>query len=323
MSDASKVLEDKKMQKIRYNFLFVIGLVLIFGTAANVFSQSNKVPKNMGVLSVKTSPASYPVRINGEVVGMSGVGEGRDFVLRPGTYKVEVEGANGQTWTKEDVVITKSARNCICLKIIDNITKRACPYNIVVDGPDRVLENDIITFSSRNLVTEGAIPVNYKWTVSGGTITSGLGTSSITVDTRGMGGKVVKAYLDVTDDVYGSTCMQKNEVETGVDIQELPKPYQCDIFEAKNRDDIKARYDNCVIRVQETPNSQLYVILYQGTEKGSPKVDVLSKMTLDYFVKSRGVDPRNIVITKWGSRPRTTVEVWVVPPGAQPPVPGQ
>ena len=140
--------------------------------------------------------------------------------------------------------------------------------------------------------------------MSGGTITSGLGTPSITVDTSGMGGRPVKAFLDVTDDVYGSTCMQKNEVETNVDSQELPKPYQCDIFESKSRDDDKARFDNCVLRLQETPNSQIYVILYQGTTKGSLNVDRLSKQTLDYFVKTRGVDPRQIVITKGEARPK-------------------
>lgn len=311
------------MQKFRYNFLFVIGLVLIFGTASTVFCQKDKRMKTMGMLTVKTSPEAYPVRVDGEVVGMSGVGEGALFYVTPGKHLVEVEGANNQKFSRE-YEFRKSEKNCVCLKVIKTEFKRACPYNIVVDGPERVLAGDIITFSSRNLYEgEGAIPVNYKWTVTGGTITSGLGTSSITVDTRGMGGKTIRAYLDVTDDVYGATCMQKNEIETSVDEEIIPKAYQCDIFEAKNRDDIKARYDNCVIRLQETPNSQIYVILYQGTDKGSPKADLLSKMTLDYFIKSRGVPPGQIVLTKWGTRPRTTVEVWIVPPGAQPPVPGQ
>lgn len=311
------------MQKIKYNFLFVIGLVLVFGTAANVFSQNNnnrKQQRNMGILSVKTSPESYPVRVDGQVVGMSGTGTGAEFFLQPGKHLVEVEGANNQTFRKE-MDFTRGTKNCICLKVVDEVIKRACPYNIVVDGPENVIDGDIITFSSRNLVTEGVIPVNYKWTVTGGTITSGLGTSSITVDTRGMGGQVVKAFLDVTDDVFGATCMQKNEVETRVDAQEIPKPLQCDMFESKAFDDDKARFDNCVLRLQENPNSQIYVILYQGTNKGSISVERLQKRTLDYFVKTRGIDPRNIVITKWGTRPRTTVEVWIVPPGAQPPVP--
>ena len=51
------------------------------------------------------------------------------------------------------------------------------------------------------------------------------------------------------------------------------------------------------------------------------KVDVISKRTLDYLVKTRGIDPRRIQIVKWGTRPRTTYEIYVVPPGAQPPVP--
>lgn len=309
------------MQKIRYNFLFIVGLMMILGLATTAFSQ--KRPKNTGILSVKTSPQSYQVRVDGQVIGMSGVGSAAEFYLAPGYHRIEVEGPNGQTFSKE-MDIRKDTRNCICLKVNEIVDKRPCPYNIVVDGPDKVQEGDLITFSSRNLVTEGTIPVNYKWSVSGGTITSGLGTSSITVDTKGMGGQMVRAVLDVTDDVYGSTCFQKNEVPTNVEKliePEPPKPFQCDIFESRSFDDDKARFDNCVIQLQSSPDSQIYIILYQGTEKRSISADTLSKRTLDYLVKTRGVDPRRIVITKWGNRPRTTYEIWIVPPGAQPPVP--
>lgn len=305
------------MQKIRYSFLFVIGLVLIFGTASAAYSQKRQ--KNVGYLSVKSSPDSYPVKINGEVIGMSGVGRGAEFPLTAGDYLVEVEGPDGQVF-KKPLYIGKNERHCICLTVRKEITTRPCPYNIVVDGPDRVLEGDIITFSSRNLVTD-TIPVNYKWSVSGGTIIGGLGTSSITVDTKGMGGQTIRAFLDVTDDVYGSTCFQKNEVPTYVDrIPEPPKPIQCDIFESKSADDDKARFDNCVLQYNATPNSQIYIILYQGTDKRSISVDRLAKRTLDYFVKNRGIPPSQIVLTRGGNRARTTVQVWIIPPGAQPPM---
>jgi hypothetical protein len=298
--------------------------MLIFGTASAVFAQKNKKnQKTLGTLSVKSSPESYPVRVNGQVLGMSGVGTGAEFPLEEGTYNVEVEGAGGQIFRKS-VTIRRAERNCICLTVVQNVVKRACPYNIVVDADKKVIEGDTVTFSSRNLVEGAAVPVNYKWSVSGGTITSGLGTSMITVDTRGMGGQTVSAFLDVTDDIPGSTCQQRNEVP--VLVEKLPEPvhaYQCDVFESKSHDDNKARFDNCVLRLQDAPNSQIYVILYQGTDKRSVSVDKLSKQTLDYFVKTRGVDPRQIVITKWGNRPRTTIEVWIVPPGAQPPVPQQ
>jgi hypothetical protein len=318
MRVSAKVLEDKKMQKFRYNFLFAIGLVLILGTALTVSSQ-NRNQKNMGILSVKTSPESYPVRVDGEILGMSGVGSGAEFYVAPGMHKVEVEGANGQTFSRE-IEFFKKKKNCICLKVIEEITTRECPYNIVVEGPDKVMEGDIITFSSRDL-RGGAQPVNYKWSVSEGTILSGLGTNSITVDTTGMRGKTIRAYLDVTDDIAGSTCFQKNEVPTFIEPPPPPiEAYQCDVFESKSQDDNKARFDNCVLRVNSTPNSQIYVILYQGTDKRSLSVERLKRQTLDYFVKTRGIDPRQIVVTEGGNRPRTTVEIWIVPPGAQPPM---
>jgi hypothetical protein len=317
-----KSLEDKKMQKIRYNFLFIVGLMMAFSLAtAATTAYSQKRPKNTGILSVKTSPQSYEVLVDGQVIGMSGVGSPAEFYLTPGFHRVEVLGPNGQNFSKE-MEIRRDTRNCICLRVNEIVEKRACPYNIMVDGPDRVQEGDLVTFSSRNLVTEGTIPVNYRWSVSGGTITSGLGTSSITVDTRGMGGQTIRAFLDVTDDVYGSTCFQKNEVTTVIDrTPEPPKPFQCDIFESRAFDDDKARFDNCVIQLQNSPDSQIYIILYQGTDRRSLRADALSKRTLDYLVRTRGVDPRRIVITKWGNRPRTTYEIWIVPPGAQPPVP--
>jgi hypothetical protein len=64
--------------------------------------------------------------------------------------------------------------------------------------------------------------------------------------------------------------------------------------------------------------------MYQGTNRESVTrgdVDKLSKRALDYLVKVRGVDPRRIQITKWGTRDNTTYELWIVPPGAAPPVP--
>jgi hypothetical protein len=274
----------------------------------------------LGYLFVKSTPDAYPVRINGEVVGMSGTaGRGNEFPLRPDDYLVEVEGPDGQVFKKE-ITVRKRESNCICLTVRKEITSRPCPYNIVVDGPDRVLEGDVITFSSRNLVKD-TIPVNYRWSVSGGSILDGQGTSSITVSTVGMGGQTIRAFLDVTDDVYGSTCFQKNEVPTYVERKPEIKSIQCDVFESKSRDDDKARFDNCVLQFNAIPNSQLYVILYQGTDKGSISVERLAKSTLDYFVKNKGIPPSAITLTRGGNRARTTVQVWIIPPGAPTPVP--
>ncbi|MGI8467982.1 MAG: hypothetical protein ACR2N3_05970 [Pyrinomonadaceae bacterium] len=315
------------MLKTRCKFLLTIGLI-IAGLTANAFAASkddkNKIPKNTGILSVKTTPNPQVVRVDGVQVGMSGVGTANEFYLTPGMHRVEVEGPNGKIWTK-DIEIRKGVRNCVCLKTIEERTERPCPYNVRVDGPERVVEGDLITFVATNLIP-AAVPLTYRWKVSPNSaqITSGLGTPSITVDTKGIGNQPITAELDVTDDVYGATCQQRNSVTTGVEVVKPPQPFRFDMFESKSFDDDKARLDNYVIQVQSVPDSQAYIIMYQGTDKESVKrgdVDKLSKRALDYLVRAKGLDPSRIVITKWGTKAHTTYELWIIPPGAQPPVP--
>ena len=315
------------MLKTRYSFLLIIGL-MVLGLTANAFAfdkkDEKKIPKNMGVLSVKTTPNQQIVRVDGVQVGMSGTGVANEFYLTPGMHRVEVEGPNGKIWTK-DIEIRKGARNCVCLKTIEERTERPCPYNVRVDGPERVAEGDLITFAATN-ITPATVPLTYRWRVSpeSARITSGLGTPSITVDTKGIGDQTITAELDVTDDVYGATCMQKNSVATGVEKVKIPEPVRFDMFDSKSFDDDKARFDNYVIQVQSIPDSQAYIIMYQGTDAASVKrgdVDKLSKRALDYLVRAKGLDPSRIQITKWGTREKTAYELWIIPPGAQPPVP--
>lgn len=315
------------MQKIRYSFLFVIGLVLTLGLStafAHGGDDKNKRPKNTGTLTVKTSPVAYPVKINGEQRGMSGVNEPAEFYLAPGVYLVEVEGPKGQKFSRE-IEIRKDAKHCICLKIVEQTISRPCPYDFRLDGPDKVLEGDLVTFAAINAVTGAPVPVKFAWRVSPDTVrvTSGLGTPAITVDSKGMGGQTIRAELDVNDGVYDEKCRQVISVPTEVERPPVPQPFRCDEFEAKSADEDKARFDNCVIQVQNSPDAQLYIIIYPGTDKASTTrntYDRLSKRTLDYMVKTRRVDPRRISIVRGGSRVKTTYEIWVVPPGAQPPV---
>jgi hypothetical protein len=219
----------------------------------------------------------------------------------------------------------RDVRNCICLRAVEERTERPCPYDVRVDGPERVVAGDLITFVAVNAVS-ASVPLTYRWRVTPETlpITSGLGTSSITIDTKGLGTQTITAELDVTDDVYGATCQQKNSVNTAVEVVTPPQATRFDAFESKSYDDDKAHFDNYVIQLQSIPDSQAYIVMYQGTNRESVTrgdVDKLSKRALDYLVKVRGVDPRRIQITKWGTRDNTTYELWIVPPGAAPPVP--
>ncbi len=316
------------MRVIRYNFLFVLGMVLTLGIStvlANSGDDKTKPPKNMGTLSIKTSETALPVKVDGEYVGMSGVGVGAEYYLTPGFHTVQVTAPDGKTWT-EEIEIVRNAKSCVCLKLITETIKTPCPYRFHLEGPKRVTEGDQIIFSAINSGTS-PVPLHYSWRVSPDSVQvlRGLGTPTITIDSTGMGGKTIDAELDVNDDVYDNKCRQLISVPTEViPIPPItpPQPFRCDEFEAKSADDDKARFDNCVIQAQNTPDAQIYVIIYPGTDRISTTrntYDRLSKRALDYMVKNRGFDPRRISIVRGGPRLKTTYEIWIVPPGAQPP----
>lgn len=297
--------------------MLTLGITAAFGFG----DDKNKRPKNTGILTVKTDPVAYPVKVDGNYIGMSGAGTATEFYLAPGVHKLEIEFPNGKIYTKE-VEIFRDRKNCVCLRYIEETVKRPCPYDVSVSAPERVLEGDLITFAAFNNVTGSTTPLNYRWKVSPDTVrvASGLGTSAITVDTTGMGGQRVTAELDVTDDVYGATCFQKNSVPTEVEKKPVNSATLCDSFDSRAFDDDKARFDNCVLQLQGSPDAQLYVVLYQGADKPSTTrntFDKLSKRTLDYLVKTRGVDPRRVTIVKGdGRREKSSYEIWFVPPGA-------
>lgn len=307
------------MRVIRYNFLFVLGLMLTLGIStafANGDRDTKKRPKGMGTLSIKTSPDSYPVLVDGQQVGMSGVGTGAEFYLAPGFHTVEVTGPDGKVW-KDEIEIRRDGKTCICLKLIKETITSPCPYRFHLEGPDKVMEGDLVTFAAINSGT-APIPLRYEWKISRGTITSGLGTPTITVDSAGLAGGTIEAELDVNDDVYDSKCRQVITVPTEVGkLPPAPTPFRCDEFEAGNRDQDKARLDNCVIQVQNTPDAQMYVVIHPGAKKS---YDSTAKFYLDYMVRTRGMDPARIKMVKGDARLKTTVVIWVVPPGATPPV---
>ena len=313
------------MRVNRIGLLLLVGIAIAFG-AMSVSAADKHFPKGMGSITVKTTPGSYPVKIDGVYKGMSGVSTGAEFFLNPGFHTVEVDGPNGAVYSKE-IEVHREASSTLCLRVAETTITKPCPYTFRLEGPDKIQEGDLVTFAAVPTAAS-PVPVKYNWRVSGGRITSGVGTSTITVDSTGAGGQRITAELDVNDDVYDNKCRQQLQAPT--DVTKLPppptpepvKPFRCDEFESKSADEDKARYDNCVIQAQNTPDAQLYVIIYPGTDRLSTTrntYDRVSKRALDYMVKTRGFDPRRISIVKGGPRPKTTVELWIVPPGATPP----
>ena len=111
-----------------------------------------------------------------------------------------------------------------------------------------------------------------------------------------------------------------------------------DEFGYVNCDEYLARMDAVIIAQANNPNSQIYVFVYEGKEKrGFYKNDKmvwlkpslppsgLAKAKIDsmkeYIKKWKKRPVENYVFVNGGFREEFQVEIWLVPPGAEPPTP--
>lgn len=318
------------MRKTGQNLLVIIALALtmavsgvstLAGTKADDKKRKAPLP-TIGRISVKTTPGNYPILINGKPSGLSGNPNATEIDLPPGTYTVEVLFPN-KPWMKE-IAVEAGKSNCICLNYKTGSASRACPYEVSMSAPDEVLEGDLVTFASVPSFTDGANPtLNYRWRVTpeNAKITGGLGTSSITVDTKGLGDQTVTAELEVGDGQTDANCLQNVRAQTRVRVPVPELPNKFEEFDSRSFDDDKARFDNYAIGLQNRPDVQAYIIVYTGVGKSAANSDRLAARTLDYLVKTRGVDGRRITVINGGFRQRTGYELWIVPPGVTVPSP--
>ncbi len=194
--------------------------------------------------------------------------------------------------------------------------KPVCP-TVSVSCPDAANENAPVTFTANLSGGTAGITPTYDWTVSAGRINSGQGTNSITVDQTGLPGQTVRATVDIVG--FGTPC----PASCAVSIPIVNKGHKFDEYYDIARNDEKARLDNYAIELQQQPGSQGYVIVYPSRKAGAAAAQARAQRITDYLVNTRGMDAHRVVITMGPAREDWLFELWVVPEGAQPPVPQQ
>lgn len=195
------------------------------------------------------------------------------------------------------------------------LIRQSCP-TISISAPDSVRPGEPLTFTaSISGAAPGAKP-SYRWTVSAGDITEGQGTSSVTVDTTGLGNLTLTAAVEVEG--FGPECALFGEREAAV----ISTPVcRCDLdsYGDISFEDEQARLDNFAIAVLEVPGSQGYIIAYGGRRGRRGEAAERGERARDYLVSRRGIEPARIVVLDGGYRDELTVVLSVVPPGVHPP----
>jgi hypothetical protein len=262
---------------------------------------------------VATDPESDQLLYTWSVTGGKLSGEGREVRwdltgVANGTYTATVEVNDGNQHTASGSATVTVADCPDCVK-----PPPPCP-TVSVSCPSEVDPNQPITFTASVSGGDSSATYTYNWSVSAGTISSGQGTSTITVDTANLAGQSVTATVSIggaDPSCTGTTA----SCTTGV---KPPKPIAQKFDEYGNIrfNDEKARLDNYAIQLQNQPGAAGTIIVYGTcTGEGQQRGD----RAKDYLVNTRGIEAGRITVVDGGCASELKVQLWIVPSGADAP----
>lgn len=276
-------------------------------------SQNCPTPNEVTLVADATDGNNDQLLYTWSVTGGRLSGEGRQVTwdltgVANGTYTASVE-VNDGNQGKASGSTTVTVADCTdCVK-----PPPPCP-SVSVSCPTDVDPGQPITFTASVSQGDPNATYTYNWSVSAGTISSGQGTSTITVDTNGLAGQSVTASVTIggaDPSCTGTT----NSCTTGV---KPPKPVAQKFDEYGNIrfNDEKARLDNYAIQLQNQPGSTGTIVVFgtcagEGQQRGD--------RAKDYLVNTRGIEAGRITVVDGGCSSELKVQLWIVPSGADAP----
>jgi hypothetical protein len=260
-----------------------------------------------------SDPDSDQLLYTWSVTGGRLSGEGRQVTwdlsgVANGSYTatVEVNDGNQHTASGNTTVTVADCTGCVPPPPPCPVVSVSCPTDVEPNAP--------ITFTAS--VSGGAAGATwtYNWSVSAGTISSGQGTSTITVDTAGLGGQSVTATVSIggaDPSCTGTTASCTASVKVAP-----PPATKFDEYGNIRFNDEKARLDNYAIQLQNSPGATGPIIVYGSCAGEAQQRGDRAK---DYLVNTRGIEAGRITVVDGGCRADLTVQLWVVPQGAPAP----
>jgi hypothetical protein len=195
---------------------------------------------------------------------------------------------------------------CAAISISAQVNPQ-CP-NVSVTGPMGMINpSELIPYSATVKPTESIL--TYKWTAIGGTIADGQGKSTIKV--RVDDGA---STLTVTVEIGGLSDECPNRAsETVSDLTgNRPTPSKLDTFSLPLGSISDDRFKSIAALLNKDPTSQLYVLVPTNRAAWKPLIERLDRYTHSEF------NPMRITFVEMNGT-NNIVEVWLVPPGANPP----
>jgi hypothetical protein len=312
----------KFILSLKFAFAAVLALSFFTVQASNVAAKSKKV--KYGTIKILTTPGGLLLNIDGKPRGETKT-EYLAFDLEPGVHNVQVRLPNGQFWMR-DIEVPAGRVKCVVVNYrpLPPIAKSPCPFPVNISAPNQVTDGEIITYTA-DVAYNGTAPLRYTWKVtpSSARVISGLGTSTLNVDSTGLGGQRITVTLTADDGSADPACAQSAQavaiiapIEKKVIVaQEFDECNSCSL------NDQKARLDNLAVELQNDPSTRAYIIAYGGRMSPLGQSQKLMSRAREYLVSHRGIDASRLTVVNGGFREEDSVELWLVPSGAAAPQP--
>ncbi|MET0648594.1 MAG: hypothetical protein ABW208_18435 [Pyrinomonadaceae bacterium] len=182
---------------------------------------------------------------------------------------------------------------------------RQCPA-VVVSCPDTVNGGEPATFAASVNNAPADAKLTFKWEVSAGTISSGQGTTSITVDTTGLSGnQIVTATVEISG--LPESCAKSASCTVGV--RHFIFHDKVDEYGNIKFEDEQARLDNLAIELQNDPQFVGYIVGYGGRRARRGEAARRIARAKRYLMMVRGIPASRLVTIDGGHREELTVEL--------------
>jgi hypothetical protein len=191
-----------------------------------------------------------------------------------------------------------------------------CPV-VRVSCPDSTAEGTEPSYTADVSGGDPNVTPTYNWTVSAGTISSGQGTSTIKVDTAGVAGQTITATVDVGG--YARDCSISQSCTLSV-TKKVGPAVKFGEYVTRDLSANKAELDKFVVALQEDPTAQGYVIAYGGRTSQPGDAQKAADNATDYTMNVRKMEGARTLSGVGGYREQPTVELWIAPQGAEPPM---
>jgi hypothetical protein len=242
-----------------------------------------------------------------------------------------IDGGFREKATTELWIVPRGASPPVATPTVTGNEVVHCP-DIWVDGPVYAPKpNAPLTFTARVRSRDPNIKPTLVWEISGGTIVSGQGTNTISVELpESTTGKLV---TKVMANGYSLACPIWTTTEKFNTVVRIGY-FKFDEYDQVCEEDEKARLDHFAIELQKNPDLVAYVIYYGGRCYSSCEIDYprhrphyprrgeterRAGRIKPYLVETRGLDEDRIFVMDGGFRESWTAELWLVPQGAPPP----